>query len=384
MIRAMRTQRVLTMLVVVALTIGAVSLVFAQRPGGPGGMGPRPYGGPGGGRRGSSAPPVSLNFQWIDVHVHLVGYRSDFRSAIAAAVAAMDDSGMSKIVLMSPPNVSGGRLWDVDDFLPLLAPRARFGFLGGGGTLNPIIHDTKPDAVDDAVRRRFEAQAEDIIKKGAAGFGEIAAHHLSHMQGHPYELVDADHPLLLLLADVAARHNAVIDLHFDVVAEDMKPPEWLSVPPTPPLLRANLAGFERLLAHNRGARIVWAHAGSDQLGGWTADLSRRLLIAHPNLSMSLRLAPGRAPQNSPFGFDGIVRPEWLALFQEFSDRFVLGGDQFIASPSVRGAGPGISFSQRAPMMRQRSRAFLGALPPDLARKIGYENAIRLYKLDGGS
>lgn len=377
----MRARRVV--LLALALIIGAASLVFAQRPGG---MGPRAPGSPdpGGSMRASDGPPVALSFQWIDVHVHLVGDRSDFRGAIAAAVAAMDDSGISKMVLMSPPNVSGGRLWDVDDFLPVLAPRARFGFLGGGGTLNPIIHATKADSVDDAVRRRFEAQAEDIIKKGAAGFGEITAHHLSHVQGHPYESVDADHPLLLLLADVAARHHALIDFHFDVVVEDMKPPDWLSVPPTPPLLRANLAGFERLLAHNRGARIVWAHAGSDQLGWWTVDLSRRLLTAHPNLYMSLRMAPGRAPQNSSFGFDGVVRPEWLALLQEFSDRFVLGSDQFIASPSVRGAGPGISFSQRAPMMRQRSRAFLAALPPALARKIGAENAITLYKLDGGS
>ena len=275
-------RRALVSLFAAVLLIGGVSIASGQRPG----MGPRPGGGPGGSTRGPSGPPVTLSFQWIDVHVHLAGDRSDFRGAIAAAVAAMDESGISTMVLMSPPNVSGGRLWDVDDVLPVLSPRARFGVLGGGGTLNPMIHDTKPEAVDDAVRRRFEAQAEAIIKKGAAGFGEIAAHHLSHMPGHPYESVDADHPLLLLLADVAARHDAVIDLHFDMVAEDMKAPEWVNIPPTPPVLRANLAGFERLLAHNRGARIVWAHAGSDQLGWWTADLSRRLLTTHPNLYMS--------------------------------------------------------------------------------------------------
>jgi hypothetical protein len=385
MIRAMVTHRALAPLVVAVLLIGGVSIASGQRPG----MGPRPGGGPpmgggpGGGMRSPSGPPVALGFQWIDVHVHLIGERSDFRGAVAAAVAAMDEAGMSKMVVMPPPNVSGGRLWDIDDVLPVLAPRARFALLGGGGTLNPMIHDTKPEAVDDVVRRRFEARAEDVIKKGAAGFGEIAVHHLSMMSGHPYESVDADHPLLLLLADVAARHAVVIDLHFDVVAEDMKAPEWLNVPPAPPVLRANLVAFERLLAHNRGARIVWAHAGSDMLGGWTPELTRRLLSAHPNLSMSLRLAPGRAPQNSAFTPDGVVRREWLTLFREFPDRFVMGGDQFIASPSVPGAGPGMTFAQRAPMMRQRSRAFLAALPPDLAKKIGSENAIRLYKLDGG-
>jgi hypothetical protein len=373
MIRAMHVRRaIVSITAIVALIVGA-SLAAGQRPG----MGQRPGGPPMGG-----GPPVTLGFQWIDAHVHLVGDRSGLQGAVAAAVAAMDDAGIRTMVIMSPPNISGGRLWDVDDVLPVLTPRARFAFLGGGGTLNPIIQDTKPEAVDDAVRQRFEARAEDFIKKGAAGFGEIAAHHLSHVQGHPYESVSADHPLLLLLADVAARHQAVIDLHFDVVAEDTKTPEWMSVPPNPPLLRANLAAFERLLAHNRGARIVWAHAGSDPLGWWTPALSRRLLMAHPNLSMSLRMAPGGAPQNRSFDLGSGVPPAWLALFQEFSDRFVMGGDEFIAAPSVRGAGPGISFSQMAPMMRQRSRAFLAALPPDLAKKIGAENALRLYKLGG--
>jgi uncharacterized protein (TIGR03067 family) len=318
--------------------------------------------------------------RWIDVHTHLIGDRGDYRGAVAAALAAMDDAGIEKIVVMPPPHVSGGRTWDLEAFLPVLAPRARFAFLGGGGTLNPMIQDTKPEAVDEAVRRRFEARAEEIMKHGAAGFGEITAHHLSHMSGHPYESVDADHPLLRLLADVAARHGAVIDFHFDVVAEDMNAPAWLASPPNPPTLRANLPAFERLLAHNRRARIVWAHAGSDMLGWWTADLSRRLLSKHANLFMSLRLAPGRAPQNSAYTRDGVVRPEWLALFRDFPDRFVLGGDQFFVSPTMRGEGPGVTFSQRAPLMRQRSRAFLAALPPDLARRIGADNAIRLYKL----
>lgn len=91
----------------------------------------------------------------------------------------------------------------------------------------------------------------------------------------------------------------MIDLHFDVVVEDIRAPEWLASPPNPASFRANLPGFERLLAHNRGARIVWAHAGSDMLGGWTVDLSRRLLAAHPNLFMSIRMAPGHAPANHP-------------------------------------------------------------------------------------
>jgi predicted TIM-barrel fold metal-dependent hydrolase len=323
---------------------------------------------------------------WIDVHAHLIGERAasmDYRGAVGAALGVMEEAGIQKMIVMPPPQVSGMAPGDSDSFLPALKPyRARFAFLGGGGSLNPMIQATPPDAVDDRVRRRFETQASDILKQGAAGFGEITAHHLSATTGHPYESTPADHPLLLLLADLAARHGTVIDFHFDVVAEDMKTPEWLASPPNPAAFRANLAAFERLLAHNRDARIVWAHAGSDQLGHWTVELSRRLLAAHPNLFMSLRMGPGRAPQNHPLTMPGELKPEWLRLLQDFPDRFVLGSDQFILSPGTRGSGPGLTFAQRAPLIRQRTRMLLEALPPDLARKIGHENAIRLYKLGG--
>lgn len=340
-------------------------------PGGPGAMPP--------GGRAAGIP-------WIDTHVHLIGDRGpsmDYRGAVAAALAVMEESGIQKMILMPPPQVEGMAPGDSDSFLPALKGQlARFAFLGGGGSLNPLIQATPPEAVDDRVRRRFEAKAADILKSGAAGFGEMTAHHLSATTGHPYESTPADHPLFLLLADITARHGAVIDFHFDVVAEDMKTPDWLASPPNPAVFRANLPAFERLLAHSREARIVWAHAGSDQLGHWTAELSRRLLGAHPNLFMSLRMGPGRAPQNHPLTMSGELKPEWLRLFQDFPDRFVLGGDQFIASPSARGSGPGLTFAQRAPMMRQRTRLLLEALPPDLARKIASENAIRLYKLGG--
>lgn len=324
--------------------------------------------------------------EWIDVHVHLIGGKGkwqDYTDAMRAALAVMDEAGIRMVVVMPPPQVYGmPHLSDYDSFVAAVKqhPR-RFAFLGGGGTLNAMLHEAGQETnVSDNLHRKFEAKAIDIIQQGAVGFGEIAAHHLSITSGHPYESVPADHPLLLLLADIAARQEVLIDFHFDPVTEDMKSPEWLASPPNPPVLRANLAAFERLLEHNRKAKIVWAHVGSDMLGHWTTGLSRRLLEKHPNLYMSLRMGPGRAPQNHPLTPAGKIKPDWLLLFKDFPTRFVIGGDQFIVSPSLQGGGPAILFSQRAPMIRERTRAFLDALPPDLAQKIGYENAIHLYKL----
>lgn len=357
--------------VVLALTIGGLALSGRTSVGGE-----------------SSTPPTdkTSGIKWIDVHAHLVGGRGgaqDYRGAVEAALQVMDQAGISKMILMPPPQIHGmPALHDYESFLlDVKQHPTRFTFLGGGGSLNVMLQEAGQDTTaSERLKVRFEEKAVEILRQGAAGFGEITAHHLSHLAGHPYESIAADHPLLTLLADIAARYNVLIDFHFDVVASDMKAPEWLASPPNPSLLRANLAAFERLLKHNRNAKIVWAHAGSDMLGHWTTDLSRRLLERHPNLYMSMRMGPGRAPQNHPLTKGGEIRPDWLRLLQDFPDRFVIGGDQFFVSPSVRGGGPAIVFSQRAPVLRERTRAFLEALPPDLARKIAYENAIRLYQL----
>ena len=326
-----------------------------------------------------------LSFQWIDVHVHPVAGRggaSNVYSAVQAAVAAMKESGIRKMIVMPPPQDGGAQAsFDVEELRQATREHgSQFAMLGGGGSLNPMIQSAGKEAgLSDAVRERFERRAMEILKAGALGFGEITAHHLSLEPGHPYERVAADHPILRLLADITAKNDAVIELHLDLVAREMEIPAGLASAANPGTLAPNLPEFERLLAHNRKARIVWAHAGSDMLGHWTVDLSRRLLKENPNLFMSLRMAPGRQPQNHPLTQSGAVREEWIRLLDEFSDRFVIGGDQFFVSPGQR-AGHAVNLSQRSGEMRQRIALFLAAMPDPLARKIGYENAIRIYRI----
>ncbi len=380
---------------VLALALGAlVSMTgvpaAAQRPFPQPGQMPRPgerrEPGPGPSRPGHPPPPPGsggAGIEWIDVHVHLVGgpRGEDFGGAVAAAEGVMAQQGIRKMIVMSPPAVSGQGLLDADRFASFLTGKSsRFAHLAGGAALNSLIHETPAESVTEGQRRRFEDTAVALLRQGAVGFGEMAVHHVSHANGHPYESVPADHPLFLLLADIAARAEMPIDVHLDVVTAEMPTPPVLAPFGNPPTLAPNLPGFERLLAHNRRARIVWAHAGSDVLGHWTVDLSRRLLAAHPNLFMSLRMAPGRAPQNHPIGPDGALRPEWLRLLQDFPDRFVLGGDQFILAPGTRASGPAVAFAQRAGMMLERVRVLLGALPPDLARAVASGNAVRIYRL----
>lgn len=330
-----------------------------------------------------AAPLRAAAVEFIDAHAHLEhqGGIAQFASALAVAVGEMDRLGIGRSVLMPPPQApTNPFFYDIEELSRLLDQHpGRFLLLGGGGTLNPMIHRTAADAVDEDTRHRFRQRVEEVLALGGAGFGEIAAHHLSLPQMgafHPYESVPADHPLLLLLADIAAEKNVPIDLHFDAAPHDISP-----LPPplpqnrrNPAEVKANLAAFERLLAHNRGARIIWSHAGGDPIRTRTPQLCRELLSRHPNLYMSVRL--GRGAPHPAYALDegGHLKPMWRKLFEDFPDRFFLGSDMF------HPPRPGGVRAEYMKTTLDNLRAFLDQLPPDLARRLATENVERLFHL----
>ena len=227
--------------------------------------------------------------RWFDVHMHVVGgLRAEFDLAVKHALSEMDSYGIDKAVVFPPPFPRPGR-FDYLDYVPALRRHpGRFGFLAGGGTLNPMIQNYRdPQSLTPAIRQSFTDQANRMLDDGAAGFGEIAALHLSLVPNHPFEQVSPVHPLFLSLVEIAGRRKAVIDLHMDPVTGTSTPtPSSLKVPPNPHTLDENIRDFERLLAHDRDARIVWAHGGSDFTGNMTPALIHELMGRHPNLFMS--------------------------------------------------------------------------------------------------
>jgi len=180
---------------------------------------------------------------------------------------------------------------------------------------------------------------------------------------------------MLQLADIAAARGVPIDFHMDAAREDRPVPAALVTrsPNNPKIVPANTERFERLLAHNRAARIVWAHAGRDAIGDWTTALSRELLLRHPNLYMSISLTPlmFAVAANAPLVPGTGLRPDWRALLEEFPHRFMIGTDHFYAPPHLAAVRPG-----PAPAVR----FFVNALPQSLAAKIARENAAALYAI----
>ena len=309
--------------------------------------------------------PAAVPF--VDVHAHLDPANPE--RSIQSALQAMPGENAVKIVFMPPPfTTDDPALYEAGVILPQIKGHTdKFAVLGGGGSLNAMIQDAvRSGDAGSEIRHRFKQQAETLLRQGVAGFGEMTA---EHFQGATaYQFAPADHPLFLLLADIAAEHGVPIDLHLEAVPRAMPLPAGFQSPPNPAQLHANIPALERLLAHNLHARIIWAHAGWDNTGYRTAELCRRLLTMHSNLFMELKIDPVSPGKNSPLTEDasGTIDPEWLQLFKDFPDRFLMGSDQHYPEP----AG--------AQQRWQAAVLLLNQLPAELQKKIGMENAARLY------
>ena len=329
------------------------------------------------GRSGTAeATVVAPVATWIDTHTHPTGSPGEMvacfdPACLDRAVARQDAHHVVQAVMMAPPSLVAG-----DAFETALAGAAtsrpeRFAFGGGGRSLNPLLHQSAVDGLTPELSDALGAAAAQFSIDGAVAFGELTALHLSFQPMHPFLEAPPDHPAFLLLADLAAQHGVPVDLHMEVLVTDK---------PTPPLflqrsalnpasLNANIDALERLLSHNRAARIVWAHVGWDNTGDMTVELLGSLLEAHPNLFLQVLMYGDIVPlfpEHAPLDEGGSLRPEWLALFTAFPDRFVLGSDAQYADPD------------RIDPHMEPIDALLQALPPDLARLIGLDNPRRIY------
>jgi len=323
---------------------------------------------------------ITRSADCIDTHAHLVkgiGSRLRFpgmRAGAASCLDMMNQLGVTKTLALPPPFPPGhSRIYDVDDFVDIAKEHSdSFAFLGGGGTLNPMVQKAAHNEdVGSKVQSMFEKKALEILSKGAVGFGELTAEHFSLEPNHPYESTPPDHPLFLLLSDIAADNDVPIDLHMEAVCEKMQTPMELRLPPNPDIFYPNINSFERLLDHNPKAKIIWAHAGWDNTGYRTAALCGELLKKHPNLYMSIKFGRRGRPENRMIGQQNQIKPEWLQVISTFSERFLIGSDQFYFPLEAR---------ERTCYNVEVAVMFLSLLPLELSRKVGHENASRIFGL----
>jgi predicted TIM-barrel fold metal-dependent hydrolase len=319
------------------------------------------------GKMQAAMEPVPALTPFVEEHAHFDFDQKDPDGAIRAALSALGRENAAMLIFQISPDVYD-HVGRYDSEILLAAVKKHPGKLaitGGGGTLNAMIMQSV--ATGDAglaVQKKFRERADELLREGVVGFGEMTAEHFDGAT--PYQTAPPDHPLFLLLADIAAEHNMPIDLHMEALPQDMPlPKEWKS-PPNAPRLHANIAAFERLLSHNPRAKIIWAHLGYDNTGYRTAELNRRLLLAHPNLYMEIKADPQAPGLNYPLAADGKIKSEWLKLFTDFPDRFVIGSDQHYPEPK----GQDRRWQETVLLFNQ--------LPAEVRKKIGTENIAAIY------
>ena len=296
----------------------------------------------------------------IDLHTHLNG---DMEAK--HLLALMDRVGVRTMVLMAryyanPKDAGYGSDMQAADFARTHKGRFIPFVAGQRGELGRLAQWEDPKSASWYLR-----ESEDKLRTGEFfGLGEYILYH------HAYDLVGlgqrggevrlpADSPLLHRIAALGAKYAVPVLFHLEAEPEQTQQ-------------------AVRLFEANPDTTFIWAH----NCGRASADQIRQLLGRFPRLMCDLggmMVTPSESggygrywPKRTPYihlvqADGGKVYPEKLRLFEDFSDRFLLGTDT-AHTPALR------SYEERIHAFRQ----MLSQMTPATARRIAYENAERLF------
>lgn len=257
----------------------------------------------------------------IDAHSHLPNLQ-----LLDVLVAAMARHRVARVALLG---VGGVQRED-----PAWIEAAARRFPDRVIPLAPVPDPLAPDAA-----RRLEARLADGRFRGA---GEVHLHQASRKIRRA-----ADDPAFLAVLDVVGRRGVPVVIHDELTPE-------------------TTAELERALGQRREARVVLAHAGAAEPSRVAALLSR-----HPNLlvdvsGMHFLRSPTLATERGP------LRPEWRAFLAAHADRVLVGVDVW---------APQLFRPEVLDRLLGWTRRVLGELPPEVAERVGYGNAMRLFRLE---
>jgi hypothetical protein len=262
----------------------------------------------------------------FDAHLHYNDEAWDGRVGphpLADVLARMQRNGVKAIVANSRPN---------DGTLALASsPATR----QAGVTVVPFVRLYRNRADygswfrDETI---YEMVLAELARGTAAGpFRGIGEFHL-------YDSANANGPVARKLMQLAEDKGLAVLAHVDDVAIDL------------------------LMAHpaSRGqrTRLIWAHTG---IGGAPAARVDQLFAKYPLLMGELSYRPGLTCD------EGKLCPEWRALLLKYPDRFLIGSDTWV--------------NQRwlyYDELMKGYRTWLGDLPPDVARRIAWDNGANLF------
>ena len=236
-------------------------------------------------------------------------------------LARMQRNGVRAIVANSRPNDGTKALAD--------APQTR----AAGVTVVPFVRLYRNRADYD---NWFRDETIYTLVQTELARGTGAGPYKGLGEFHLYDSANANGPVARKLMQLAEKQQLAVLAHVDDVAIDL------------------------LMAHAPKARLIWAHTG---IGGAPAARVDALMARYPLLMGELSYRPGLTCD------DGQLCPEWRALVTKYPDRFLIGSDTWV--------------NQRwlyYDELMQGYRRWLGGLPPELARKVAWDNGARLFGL----
>ncbi len=157
---------------------------------------------------------------------------------------------------------------------------------------------------------------------------------------HLYDSANANGPVARQLMALADTRSLAVLAHVDDGAID--------------LLMANTP------SKGQQTRLIWAHTG---IGGIPVARVDALMARYPLLMGELSYRPGLTCEG------GLLCPEWRALLLKYPNRFVIGSDTWVNQRW-----------QYYDELMQGYRTWLGGLPPEVARAIGWGNAAGWFGL----
>jgi hypothetical protein len=277
---------------------------------------------------GAAAPAADYTGPLFDAHLHYNEEAWDGQTGPhppADVLARMKASGVRAIVANSRPNTGSLTLAGL--------PQTR----EAGVTVVPFVrlYRNRADYTGWFADESIYAMVQTELARGTAagpyrGIGEF----------HLYDSANANGPVAQKLMALAEHRGLVVLAHVDDVAIDL------------------------LMAHTpsqgRRMQLIWAHTG---IGGAPLERVDALLARYPGLVGELSYRPGLVCE------DGQLCPAWRALLLKHPDRFVIGSDTWVNQRW-----------QHYQSLMQDYRTWLGGLPGEVAHKVAWGNAARLFGL----
>lgn len=287
----------------------------------------------------------------------MMGFRVALFLALSLPLAAAADDAGAEVPLPAPGFDVEGTRTDLKRRLVELGG-SRIGLFCGGGYLAAWIDRAYRDGypADDLERRLARLELE-LGGRECLGTGEIGPYHFNK-KGHQavVEFPMNFGPFLRTVA-VTAASGKWFDLHAEAVEPGGRSRE-----------DDVFGGIALMVAENPHLKLILSHTAMTNPAN-----ARRLLETYPDLMMNFKIVrhhDGWRNLEPVTDRKGNIHEDWAALFEAFSDRFMVGSDAKFGRPGFD--------ADRYRKEVKRLRRLLGVLDPEAAERIAYRNARRIF------